>query len=277
MAGVSVLQALDKAKLYWEAKGQSSRMMSIRAQSCASALGYNAARKRLVTDLGPGDGTTILTHLHRKQLSKGSIASYYAAFRRAVELSGGSCRDWPKPGTPPRRCREPLSEVDLRRLSKALEGWTEGGETGGWETHGLLQLLWGTGLRVDVEALRSDALEWRPESRTLKVTGKGGHERVIPVERPETIALLNDPERLKAMRGISYSWHLKKWMDRVDKLGIASLKPTPHAVRHYYATRAYAKSGRNLKVVQELLGHADISTTARYLGVDVETMRSAVT
>jgi site-specific recombinase XerD len=99
---------------------------------------------------------------------------------------------------------------------------------------------------------------------------------VIPVERLETIELLNNPERIKRMRKLSYSGHLKRWQLAVERLRITSLKPTPHAVRHYYATRAYERSGRNLRVVQELLGHSDINTTARYLGVDLEELRNAV-
>lgn len=131
-------------------------------------------------------------------------------------------------------------------------------------------------MRGDVEALSWEACEWRPSSRTLKITGKGQHERIIPVEREATVALLNDPERLRAMRTLGYSGHLKRWNGAVDGLRITSLKPTPHAVRHYYATAAYKRSGRNLRAVQELLGHADISTTARYLGVDMDELRGAV-
>ena len=273
--------ALQSAHAYWEAKGPSSRMMSIRANECAKALPLRTP----LAALDKTAGTKVLTHLAKTGKSKGSIAAYYAAFRRAVELGGGDCRGWPKAGAPPRKCREPLTEADLDRLAGMLmPRWEreEGFSRNGAETAALLELLRGTGLRVEVEALRSGALDWNPEAKLLRITGKGGHERVIPVERKETVALLNNPEALKAMRRLSYSGHLKRWTEALGRMrytekgSIKSLKPTPHAVRHYYATRAYERSGHNLKAVQELLGHADISTTARYLGVNVEDLRAAV-
>lgn len=303
----TLYDALAQAKAYWDAKGRSSRLMPIRAQACASFLGTNAARKLKLDDLKPAHATAILAGLHRTK-GKGSVPVYYAAFKRAVALAGGDTRGWPKASTAPRKCREPLSEADLDRLAEALRGyssnymakhWTKetllrqgytihrelvangdiyGWELrhGGWETYDLLELLRGTGLRVEREALNGEALQWDAERKVLKITGKGDHERIIPAERPETVALLGDPGRMAKLRRLSYSGHLKRWQAAVEALKITSLKPTPHAVRHYYATRAYAKSGRNLKLVQELLGHADISTTARYLGVTVEEMRDAV-
>lgn len=279
----TLAHAIDVATRYWEAKGPSSRMMPIRATACASVLGG----KQRVELIGPAEATKVLTHLHRTK-GKGSVPVYYAAFKRAVEMAGGDTKGWPKAGSAPRKCREPLSETDLDALAGMLEGYSHrtplvsghAGEKiqrcGGWETHDLLELLRGTGLRVEREALNGEALRWDPSRKLLHVTGKGSHERMIPVERPETVALLSDPERMRAVRRLGYTGHLKRWNLALSRLKVESLKPTPHAVRHYYATRAYARSGHNLRAVQELLGHADINTTARYLGVNPDDMRSAV-
>jgi site-specific recombinase XerD len=272
---ITLSDALSTASSYWAAKGPSSRMMSIRAQECAKPLGLRTP----LSKLDKQHGAKVLTHLRNTGKSKGSIQAYYAAFKRAVELAGGDTKGWPRADTPPRKCREPLSEVDLDRLAYALRGYLH--EEGGlgastWATHDLLELLRGTGMRVEREALNGDAWTWDPEAKLLRITGKGGHQRVVPVERLLTIDLLNDPKRLRAMRKLSYSGHLKRWQLAVERLRITSLKPTPHAVRHYYATRAYERSGRNLRVVQELLGHSDINTTARYLGVDLDELRRAV-
>jgi integrase len=270
--------ALIQAQRYWEAKGPSSRMMPIRARACADAL----PKSQRLELLGPSEATKVLTRLHQTK-SKGSVPVYYAAFKRAVELAGGDTRGWPSAGSAPRKCREPLSEEDLDRLAEALKGyngdiwgWELRCARGGWETYDLLELLRGTGLRIEREALSGESLAWRPETKTLKVKGKGDHERIIPVERSQTIELLNSPGRLQKMRRLSYSGHLKRWQVAIARLRLTSMKPTPHAVRHYYATRAYARSGRDLRLVQELLGHADISTTARYLGVNPEELRQAV-
>jgi site-specific recombinase XerD len=130
-------------------------------------------------------------------------------------------------------------------------------------------------MRVDGEALTFGAWTYDPENRTLRITGKGGHERVIPVEDNEARRILSNPDRYRPMMKVSYRTHSRKWKAAAEAAGIASKLPTPHAVRHYYATEAYAKC-RDIRVVQDLLGHADYATTARYIGVDIERMRSAV-
>jgi hypothetical protein len=166
MPSVTISDALNAAHAYWEAKGPSSRMMPIRANACAKALGMTTPLSKLTAK----DGFRVLQHLRSTGKSKGSVASYYAAFKRAVEIGGGRCHDWPKADTPPRRTREPLSEEDLDRLAHELEGYshTYGGTAEdiqlyrlhvlkridgstflvrglGWETYDLLELLRGTG------------------------------------------------------------------------------------------------------------------------------------
>lgn len=281
MPSPTLSDALHTAAHYWDAKGPSSRMMSIRANECAKAVGMRTP----LSKLGKQHGGQVLTHLRTTGKSKGSIQAYYAAFKRAIELAGGDTKGWPRADTPPRKCREPLSEADLDRMANMLKPrWVRGSEwqsqdkrsRTGAETNNLLELLRGTGMRVEREALSSTSWTWDPASKLLRITGKGGHERVVPVEREQTVELLNNEEALRRMRRVSYSGHLKRWQLAVERLRITSLKPTPHAVRHYYATRAYHASGKNLRVVQELLGHSDINTTARYLGVDLDELRSAV-
>jgi integrase/recombinase XerC len=136
-------------------------------------------------------------------------------------------------------------------------------------------LLKGAGLRVDVEALDWNALSLHPSpsGSLLEVTGKGGHTRFIPVG-PEVEALVKDTPRLIAVRKLSYDGHLKRWNRGKAELGLPK-EATPHAVRHWYATTAYRRSGKDLRAVQELLGHADVSTTAGYVGADMEGLRNA--
>lgn len=296
----TISEALTLARAYWESKGASSRMMPIRAQACATWLGGNA---RKLSTLSRADGTKLLTSLAGAGLSKSSIQAYYAAFRRALALAGVSTVDWPKAGTPPRKVRDPISEADLDRLEQALKadrGYNWGryrsqisggyGYEKGDQTVNLLELLRGTGMRVDVEALSFEAYrvqefgalreDGTAMSAWLKITGKGGHERVIPVTRPGAVTLLQDKDALDRMRRLSYSGHLKRWNKALERLersekGIKSRLPTPHAVRHHYATEAW-KRCKDLVKVQHLLGHADVATTAGYIGVDLESLREAV-
>lgn len=261
----TLADALKVATSYWEAKGPSSRMMPTRANVCGLALGLD----RELDSLSPIDGTVILTALTEAGLAKGSQASYYAAFLRALKLSGVSTERWPSPPRPPRHVREPISDKDL----DALHTWFV---ASGWQdTADLLTVLRGTGLRVEVEAL--SWYNWRlrlPPRLELLVKGKGGHSRVIPLGSA-TYSLMEDKKRMAAMRRRPYSTHLWRWRKGVAALGIESKLPTPHAVRHLYATKAYARSGRNLKAVMLLLGHSDIATTERYIGVDPEELRGA--
>lgn len=288
---VTVGDALAIATRYWEAKGPSSRAMPIRAKRVASIIG----EERELDSLGAVDGTFILTELskphgerHRlsdtlgpvrplSALSTQSQATYYAAFTRALNLAGVSTDRWPSGPTPPRRVREPLSEADLDALHAHFLAVGHG------ETATLLSVLRGTGMRVEVEALSWTAwvlLGWNPAAPPppeprLQITGKGGHQRVIPITL-DTQGLLCSKLLTDAMRRLSYSGHLKRWNRAVKHLGIKSKLPTPHAVRHYYATRAYERSGKNLVAVQLLLGHADPGTTARYIGVDMGVLRDAL-
>jgi site-specific recombinase XerD len=258
-------EALSRAQTYWEAKGASSRMLPIRARRCAALLKADLSRPP-ATD--PATGTQLLTALATDGLCKSSQGSYYAAYRRALSLSGIPTFGWPKGPSAPRRVRDHLTGEDLDRLAAYFIAKGEP------ETRDLLEVLRGTGMRVEVEALDWDAARLQ-FANCLTITGKGGHERVVPTNH-NTSALLLHSDRMAAMRRLSYSAHLKRWNAAVKALGITSRRPTPHAVRHHYATEAYRKSGRNLRAVQELLGHADPATTARYIGVDMAELREAV-
>lgn len=269
----TLAEVLSTARRYWEAKGASSRMMPIRAEKCADLLGATPEhpnrkgwpRSVPFETVGPSIGTGLLTELSKQGLSKSSQASYYAAFRRALALSGISTEGWPSGPTPARRVRDPLSVEHVL----ALREWMN--ERGWSETAGLIHVLNYTGMRVAEEALNPVAWQADLFKNQLRVTGKGGHERVIPVRDAAKLVSL-----LRLARGVSYSAHLKRWTKGVADLGIDSKLPTPHSIRHLFATRAYAKSGKNIRVVQELLGHADPGTTARYIGVDMEELREAI-
>lgn len=262
---MTTLQAcLDQATLYWTTK-RNAGIMSMRAQACVDTLGS----KRVASSLKVGDAITVLEGLRSRGLSPASQSSYYAAFRRMLALSGIATTDWPSGPTPPRRTREPIPMADLGRLKEELAPHPA--------TLDLAHVLSATGMRVDVEALSFTSWVPRdgPQGKLLAIRGKGGHERVIPVEDELAWSILTDNDRSAAMRKTSYRTHLRNWQGAIQRAGITSKLPTPHAIRHLYATQAYAKC-RDIRVVQELLGHSDIATTARYIGADIERMRHAL-
>ncbi len=141
----------------------------------------------------------------------------------------------------------------------------------------VLTLLWGCGLRIS-EALGlkgSDA----PLPDTLRILGKGGKERVVPVlpaarEAVESYLKLcphppeNEGPLFRAIRGgpLSPRAIAKVMADARMQLGLPA-SATPHAMRHSFATHLL-DAGGDLRAIQELLGHASLSTTQAYTAVD---------
>jgi integrase/recombinase XerC len=148
----------------------------------------------------------------------------------------------------------------------------------------LLTLLWGCGLRIS-EALsltRGDI----PFGDSLRVTGKGGKTRLVPVlpavaeaidayltELPTELA--PGEALFRAVRGGPLSpRHAQALMQKLrGRLGLPP-SATPHALRHSFATHLLG-AGADLRVIQELLGHASLSTTQRYADVDAAGLLSA--
>jgi site-specific recombinase XerC len=243
--------------------------MAAKCVEALEGLGYGQSD---LSALQPRHAVKLLAVL-RERLSPKSVSSYYGAFRRMLTLGGVQTPKWPNAPTPPRKTRDKLAAGDLAKIIAWLDGK-------GWATTGDLgRLLRATGARIAVEALNEHHLRLTEGDTydVLHVTGKGGHERLIPVVDPEGRALLKDPERLQQMRAISYSGHRQRWQKAVATVGVQSRLATPHAVRHGYASEALEKSGGNLVMVQELLGHADPATTARYLSVNLAAKAKALT
>jgi site-specific recombinase XerC len=257
-------QALGVAVEHWAERPGDSVMRAM-ATKCVVLLEEAGYGSTDLASLRPRHGVKLLAALRGASLSPKSVSSYYGAFKRMLGLAEVACVGWPKAPTPPRRTRDRLSEDN----TSAIIAWLD---AKGWATTGDLgRLLRATGLRDQVEALNHAHLELREGEKydVLHVTGKGGHERLIPVVAEDARALLRDPERLAAMRAHSYEGHLQRWKKAVAFLGVQSRLATPHAVRHGYASDVLEKSGGNLKLVQELLGHADPGTTAKYISVNL--------
>ncbi len=149
----------------------------------------------------------------------------------------------------------------------------------------LLLLLYGCGLRIG-EALsltRGEAPAAGQDS--IVITGKGNKQRMVPLLPVviEAIAdylracpfeLSNDDALFRGVRG--GPMNARAIQKRIQTLrGLLGLPSTatPHALRHSFATHLLA-SGGDLRAIQELLGHASLSTTQRYTDVDVESLLS---
>lgn len=148
----------------------------------------------------------------------------------------------------------------------------------------VLTLLYGCGLRI------SEGLSLRrrdvPLGETLRITGKGGKTRIVPVLPAvrEAVAaylaavpyvLTADEPLFRAKRGGPLSpRHVQATVQRLrGRLGLPD-SATPHALRHSFATHLLG-GGADLRSIQELLGHASLSTTQRYTAVDAAGLLAA--
>jgi integrase/recombinase XerC len=184
-----------------------------------------------------------------------------------------------KPGAP-----RPVTEDQARGLiaEPALDP-----DRDDWEAArdaAVLTLLYGCGLRIS-EALslkRADA----PLGDRVRITGKGGKTRIVPVlpaVRTGVEAYLArlpfvlepDDALFRARRGGPLSpRHVQATMQNLrSRLGLPD-SATPHALRHSFATHLLG-AGADLRSIQELLGHASLATTQRYTAVDAAGLLSA--
>jgi integrase/recombinase XerC len=150
----------------------------------------------------------------------------------------------------------------------------------------VLALLYGAGLRISeaLGLLRSEAP--RADGDALRIRGKGGKERIVPVLPAVSAAIAaylkvcpfspgpNAPLFLGARGGQLNPRLVQRAMEKLrSALGLPDTA-TPHALRHSFATHLLA-SGGDLRSIQELLGHASLSTTQIYTGVDTERLMAA--
>jgi integrase/recombinase XerC len=142
----------------------------------------------------------------------------------------------------------------------------------------LLALLYGSGLRIS-EALALRRADFPPGATTLRITGKGGKTRIVPLlaaafQGVETYIKLcpypigaESPLFLGARGKPLQPAIIQREMQRMRSALSLPETATPHALRHSFATHLLSAGG-DLRAIQELLGHASLSTTQVYTGVD---------
>ena len=215
------------------------------------------------------------------ELAPTTVARRSAALRRfyGFLLDEGLRSDDPSASLPRPRFERPLpkilDEADITALFTAAEDKAASGEPLALRNLALLELLYGSGLRAtELVSLPRGAL--RVGQPFLILTGKGGKERLVPISSRAEAAV----ERWRAHVPASSSWLFpsgKKHLSRVRlyqlvreiaaRAGISPDRISPHVLRHAFATHLLS-GGADLRVLQSLLGHADIATTQIYTHVD---------
>lgn len=141
----------------------------------------------------------------------------------------------------------------------------------------LMMLLYGTGLRI-AEALSLNVDDLPAEDDAMRVTGKGNKQRLVPllpIVRNALAAWLryhpypgpNEPLFVGVMGGRLNAGIVQKNLRHFRRHNGLPEYTTPHALRHSFGTHLLA-GGADLRSIQELLGHASLSTTQRYTDVD---------
>jgi integrase/recombinase XerD len=188
------------------------------------------------------------------------------------------------PPSPPKRLPKALGVDDVLRL---LEVFPADGGPRALRDRALLEMLYSTGARIS-EAVGLDRDDVDAPARTVLLRGKGGKQRLVPVGRPALGALdaylvrgrpefaargCGIPAVFLNSRGARLSrqsvWAVLR--DAAARTGITAAV-SPHTLRHSFATHLL-EGGADVRVVQELLGHASVTTTQVYTLVTVDTLR----
>ena len=187
----------------------------------------------------------------------------------------------------PRRARRlprTLSPGEAERLIEAAKGTTPRA----LRDRALVELLYGAGLRVS-EAVGLDRSGVDLDGRLVRATGKGGKERIVPIGRQAVDALRRYLSRgrpfldrrhrpelfLNAQGGALTRAGAFLILRRLaERAGLDPARIHPHLLRHSFATHLL-EGGADLRSVQEMLGHADLSTTELYTHVSDRRRREA--
>jgi integrase/recombinase XerD len=192
-----------------------------------------------------------------------------------------------KPPAPPQRLPKALSVDEVTRILAAAAGAEAEPAVLTTRDAALLEFLYGTGARIS-EAVGLDVDEVDLETGTVLLRGKGNKERVVPVgsyarEALSAYQVRGRPDLVRRGRGTpalflnarggrlsrQSAWTVLR--RAAQRAGIAK-EISPHTLRHSFATHLL-DGGADVRVVQELLGHASVTTTQVYTLVTVDKLR----
>ena len=254
---------------------------------------HESAAKTALSRLDTLAVRSYLAALHRAKLSNRSISRHLSTLRsffrwacREGHLAGSPAKGLPSPRVPKTLPRA-LTLPDTERLLDAAEEEAFVPE----RERALFELLYATGLRVS-EAAGLDVEDVDFSSRLVRVTGKGRRERIVPFGEaaedalreylPSRAALRHrglerdgeaeEPLFVNARGGRLTSRSMARLLKRRLRAAGLPAEISPHALRHTFATHLL-QAGADLRAIQELLGHASLSTTQKYTHLDAARLR----
>jgi len=251
-------------------RGETLNAASLETVTAAELRAYLASRRRGETALAARSLSQALS----------AIRGFHSWLDRRLGVANAAIQLVRGPRLPPSVPR-PVTEDQAKGLLEESEADLDGVEWAMARDRAVLTLLYGCGLRIS-EALsltRADA----PLPQTLRITGKGAKTRMVPVlpavrkavddylaDLPFTVGP-REPLFRAARGGPLSARQVQATVQRLrGRLGLPK-SATPHALRHSFATHLLG-AGADLRSIQELLGHASLSTTQTYTAMDMRTL-----
>lgn len=276
-------------------RGAADNTIEAYRRDLEDASSFLRANRSSLVDAGERDLSAFVRDLHERGMSAATVSRRLSALRRFFRFQLGDNERQDNPTSRldgPTFRRDPPDVLSREEMSRLIEA-AQGPEASDLRTICLVELLYGAGLRAsECCDLPLSALP-APGATVLIVRGKGDKERITPLGKPALTALKNymavreeflpkSAVRTAAMRFVFPSRGAGGRITRrrlgqiledlAVKAGIAAERVSPHALRHAFATHLLS-GGADLRAVQLLLGHADISTTQIYTHVVTDELR----
>ena len=276
-------------------RGAADNTIDAYRRDLEDASSFLRANKTSLIDAGERDLAAFVRDLHERGMSAATVSRRLSALRRffRFQLGDNERKDNPTSRLDgPASRREPPDVLTREEMSRLIEA-AQGTEAADLRTICLIELLYGAGLRAsECCDLPLSALP-APGATVLIVRGKGDKERITPLGKPALAALKNYmavretflPKSAVRSTAQRYVFPSRGSTGRLTRRRLGQIledlamkaninleRVTPHALRHAFATHLLS-GGADLRAVQLLLGHADISTTQIYTHVVTDELR----
>ncbi|KQM30776.1 recombinase XerD [Rhizobium sp. Leaf68] len=284
-------------------RGAAMNTLASYERDLTDLMAFLSSRQASLTEAATADLSAYLAHLSALGFAASSQARRLSALRQFYKFlySEGVRTDDPTGILDaPRKGRSlpktmSVASVTALLAKAAEEASLEGlGQLARIRMHLLLELLYATGMRVS-ELVSLPAKVLRHEGRFLMIRGKGNKDRVVLLSRTAIEAMERYDEARKALAPMGKSDEESPWLfpsagkeghlprqvfardlkDIAIRAGLTPSAVSPHVLRHAFASHLL-QNGADLRAVQELLGHSDISTTQIYTHVLEERLQELV-
>jgi integrase/recombinase XerD len=281
-------------------RGGAKNTLAAYARDLEDLSSFLAGKRRTIATATTADLRGYLGELAERDFKPASVARKLSAIRQLYRFlyAENHRRDDPAAILEGPKRGRPLPKVlgvgEVDRLIAAARAAAAEGEPRerlrGQRLYCLLELLYATGLRIS-ELVSLPASAARRNERMLIVRGKGGKERVVPLNEAARTAMRDYAGMLAEMKeqppskwlfpSFGETGHLtrqhvaRELKSLAASAGLRAAQVSPHVLRHAFASHLL-HNGADLRVVQTLLGHADISTTQIYTHVLDDRLKSLV-